>query len=189
MKSFKQYILEMPVITKQSARYDDRDYPAPPMHIGSVGAYKIIHTPDEDFADTSSTGIFHIMHNKKRVGYIPYEHDGANTLHMQGPNLMRTHRGKKAKTKNLMPKIYGLISDKMKKKIQSDTLQSIGGASIWRRLAGMRKVTVKHYNPDELPKYRIKGRYIPDQHEKIVYDRTHGTDYALVLHPRRGKKK
>lgn len=177
----------MPVITRsQSARYDDKSHPAP-THIGRVGPYKVIHVPD-DMGDADS-GVFHIMHRDTRVGYIPYGVHSRDTIQMEGPNLMHTHRGAKAKVKNLMPKVYGLISDKTKKRIMSDTLQSKGGASIWRRLAGMRKVTVKHYNPDELPKYRITGRYIPDKHEKIVYDRTHGTDYALVLHPRRGKKK
>lgn len=188
MKSFAQYISEdMPAISRSQPKgYDDKAYAAP-THIGSVGPYKVIHILD-DILDGGS-GVFHIMHKEKRVGYIPYGVQSSDTIQMEGPNLMHKHRGTKAKVKNLMPKVYGLISDKMKKRIISDTLQSRGGASIWRRLAGMRKVTVKHYNPDELPKYRIKGRYIPDQHEKIVYNRTHGTDYALVLHPRRGKKK
>lgn len=186
MKSFKQYILEMPIIIRGHSRYDDKSYPGP-KHIGRVGSYSVTHVPDADMDDT--TGIFHIIHNNKRVGYIPYESDGVDTLHFQGPSLMNSHRGKKAKTNNLMPKVYGLIADKMKKKVQSDNYQTRGGASIWRRLAYMRKVTVRHFNRDEPSQTRIKGRYIPDQHEKIVYDRTHGADYALVLHPRRGKKK
>jgi len=158
MKSFKQYLLEAPEMIQTSRRYADylsKVVPSVPGKlIGKIGSYSLIR-PHEDhplYPDEDET-VYHLVHKKQIVGIFPVSHPRARRVTINSPSIHKTHAGEKARVKNLVPKVYGTLADKLGVTIESGEQQTRGSRSVWRRLAGIRpvhmdydgKVTV--YNP------------------------------------------
>jgi len=195
MKSFKQYITETPILDATSrgvSKYLTKQPPpmVPGKLIGRVGSYSLIRPHDiEDILQRYShrvDDIYHIVHKKKIVGELPVSvSQFGMTVH--NPMIHYEHAGKKAKVRNLVPKLYGLLADKTNRRIYSGLTQSLGGASVWERLAFMRPVTLHN---------DLKGTrtlYDPKVHKRIAYGRrgadSHGVDFTLSISPIRPKRK
>lgn len=115
--------------------------PEEPMkHIGTIGPYKIIHH-SQDHPEFHG-GIVSVVHKGKQVGEFPLMRNGKYYV-PRVPVLATAHRhrSKKALVKNLAPKVYAMIADKIGP-IESETHHTSSGRSLWRRLAKIRPVTV-----------------------------------------------
>ena len=121
--------------------------------MGRIGRYEIHHHQDDD---TSSSTAF-ITHGGRTIGNIPLGHMGKNIVTPEGPSIHPAHRGGKAKVKNLMPKVYAMIADKLGKTVESDLTQTKGSASVWARLAKMRKIKIAHKGTMKLINHPVAG--------------------------------
>jgi len=147
MKRFLQYLAEdMP--HQEEGRVGLRSSPsrnAPEsksVHLGNIGPYSIHQHPFDNGETGDNEGIISIRHKGKHIGEMTIARsDDSPHLTVDWPNIHPSHRGKKAKVKNLVPKVYSLLADKLGT-IDSSGVQTAGGRSIWRRLAGMRKVKI-----------------------------------------------
>ena len=150
MKTFIQYITEEPTINNQttSKRYI---HTQGPRLLGKIGRYEIYHHQDERDSSTAF-----ITHNGKTIGNVPLGHYGKKVV-PEGPSIHPAHRGGKAKVKNLMPKVYAMIADKLGKTIESDNIQTKGSASVWARLAKMRKLKIAHRRGLSLINHPVAG--------------------------------
>lgn len=186
MKSFSQFVhcrlIEEPDIGYlESKRYITRNTP-PPKSLGKIGPYHLVHVP-EDSNGRKEYGIVHVFHKKTHVGYLPFEKFRRGQIQINGPSIKQGHRGTKARVRDLMPKVYMRIADRLNVSILSDVVQSPGGASVWKRLAATRPLQVRGH---PLANPRIRGTYNPIKHERHVYGKK-GSNYQLLLHPK-GKK-
>jgi hypothetical protein len=150
MKSFSQYITEEPIIDDHvvSKRYVHAEGPT---LLGKIGRYDIHHFQH----DRESSTVF-ITHNGKTIGNVPLGHYKTKVV-PEGPSINPTHRGKKAKVKNLMPKVYTMIADKLRKTIESDSTQTKGSASVWARIAKMRKLKIAHRRGLNIVNHPVAG--------------------------------
>lgn len=169
--------------------------PEEPMkHIGTIGPYKIIHH-SEDHPEFDG-GVVSVVHKGKQVGEFPLIRNGKYYV-PRIPVIAGAHRSKKALVKNLAPKVYAMIADKIGP-IESETHHTSGGRSIWRRLAKMRPVTVGNetglqgsnivhvYTHPSHPNLRMSGddfETYRDDHETI-----HDPDMSTFVNLRGIKK-
>lgn len=173
MKSFKQYLLEAPEMAPYSGRpeYLSRLVPSVPGKvIGRVGSYSVIRPHEEHplYPDMFDD-VYHLVHKKKIVGIFPVQRlllGRRATIY--NPMIHKTHAGKNAKVKNLVPRVYGTLADKLKLTIKSGEEQTRGSRSVWRRLAGIRPVHMNYdgkvtvYNPATDEKRAYSRRSNPD---------------------------
>ena len=157
MKSFKQYLLEAPEMALHSGRPDylSRLVPSVPGKlIGKIGSYSLIRPHEEHplYPDAFEK-VYHLVHKKQIVGIFPVQRLLGGRATIFNPVIHKTHAGKNAKVKDLVPKVYGTLADKLKLTIESGDEQTRGSRSVWRRLAGIRPVHMNYdgkvtvYNP------------------------------------------
>jgi hypothetical protein len=188
MKRFLQYLAEdMPHQVESRVGLRSSPSRTPPesksIHLGNIGPYSIHQHP----YDTGETGekegmMISIRHKGKHIGEMTVARsDDSPHLTVDWPNLHRSHRGKRAKVKNLVPKVYGLLADKLGT-IDSSGVQTAGGRSIWRRLAGMRKVKIAR------PAYigNTVGAFSHPKHEGLMMSPSHFSEYEDLHNWREG---
>ena len=179
MRSFKEYLLEAPEMIQSSRRPDylSKLVPSVPGKlIGKIGSYSLIR-PHEDhplYSDMDGD-VYHLVHKKQIVGIFPVNELLGRRATIYNPAIHKTHAGKNAKVKNLVPKVYGTLADKLKLTIESGDQQTRGSRSVWRRLAQIRPV---HMDYD-----REVTVYNPAKDERRAYSRrsdphTGGYTYA-----------
>lgn len=161
MKSFKQYLLEAPQMYNTGGRpeYLPRLVPSVPGKlIGNIGSYSLILPHEEHPLYPDPDGyenVYHLVHKKQIVGIFPVSHidPGGRRANIYNPMIHKTHAGKNAKVKNLVPKVYATLADKLRLTIESGDSQTRGSRSVWRRLAKIRPVHMDYdgkvtiYNP------------------------------------------
>lgn len=195
MISFKQYLLEAPEMIQSSRRPDYllKLVPSVPGKlIGKIGSYSLIQ-PHEDhplYYPNMDQVIYHLVHKKQIVGIFPVNEFLGRRATIHNPGIHKTHAGKNAKVKNLVPKVYGTLADKLKLTIESGDQQTRGSRSVWRRLAQIRPV---HMNYD-----REVTVYNPEEHERRAYSRrpdlstggyTHAEMTRFELRPKKLKRR
>lgn len=195
MKSFKQYLSEEPIQVsgwpRGRSKYLVGQKPMLPSKlIGRIGPYSLVLPHDQDVAGEdlhfSADRTYHIVHGKKIVGELPTENYGRSRISVRSPIVHADHAGKLARVKDLIPKMYGLLADKTNKTIESGEVQSKGGRSVWRRLAGIRPVMMDNPNTGTIELYD------PKKHEKMAYGveaSRSGYSITLSVSPRRPKRK
>jgi len=195
MRSFKQYLSEEPIQISGWARGRSRYLVGqkpmlPSKLIGRIGPYSLVLPHDQDVTgedlNFSADRTYHIVHGKRIVGELPTENYGRSHITVRSPIVHADHAGKRARVKDLIPKMYGLLADKTNKIIQSGEEQSKGGRSVWRRLAGMRPVMMDNARTGTVELYD------PKKHEKMAYQAGgEGSGYSITLSvsPRRPKRK
>ena len=172
MKSFKQYLLEAPEMAPYSGRpeYLSRLVPSVPGNvIGKIGSYSLIRPHEEHplYPDMDDD-VYHLVHKKQIVGIFPVQRLLGRRATIYNPVIHKTHAGKNAKVKNLVPKVYGTLADKLKLTIKSGDEQTRGSRSVWRRLAGIRPVHMEYdgkvtvYNPARDERRAYSRRSNPD---------------------------
>jgi hypothetical protein len=191
MKTFKQYLLEMPVERPWAAsrRYEHSTKPnADPNtkykgQLGNIGPYEVHHIQDELGSDTVT-----VLHGGKQIGVFPLvdggRHNGKKVVSVDKPNIHPSHRGEKAKVSELAANVYGMIADRFGGVISGPT-QTKGSRSLWGGLAKMRQVSAVDTSRRKT-KIAPIDNYDPKKHDSIVYDDKHGEDIRLVV---MGKKK
>jgi hypothetical protein len=157
--------------------------------IGKIGPYQLIH-PNRQHRAYPKFGqrwLYHLVHDKKIVGIFPIN-DYKGGVEIFNPVIHKTHAGKRAQVENLVPKVYGLIADKLNRNIFSGESQTRGSRSVWRRLAGIRPVLMNYDGKVE--------PYVPEQHERRAYSSRSGPDgyprdelTSFILPPKRKKPK
>jgi hypothetical protein len=195
MKSFKQYLLEDPIMhTGGGGRIDylSKLYPSTSGKlIGKIGSYQLINPNREHraYPKLGQRWLYHLVHDKKIVGIFPID-DWKGGVEIFNPVIHKTHAGKRAQVENLVPKVYGLIADKLNRKIFSGEDQTRGSRSVWRRLAGIRPVLMDYDGKVE--------PYVPEKHERRAYswrETPHGyshnelTRFILPPKPKKPKRK
>jgi len=106
--------------------------------LGNIGPYEVHHHEDDELAGE----IVSVRHGGKQVGQFDIRRSGRNSpIRIDFPTMTAAHRGKKALVKNLVPKVYAMIADKIGT-VESGEQQTKGGRSIWARLAKMRSVKI-----------------------------------------------
>ena len=183
MKRFLEYISEdFPQFEQQlmGGSISTHTPEEPIKHLGNIGPYKIVHH-SHDHRDFTG-GIVSVLHKGKQVGEFPLVEKG-KYLNVYSPMLLRTHRGKKALAKNLAPKVYGMIADKIGS-IESETKHTIGGRSLWRKVAKLRPVevanetgilapnTVHVYTHPDHPNLQMSGDHFDTylDHHQTIHD-------------------
>jgi len=104
--------------------------------------------------------------------------------------MTAAHRGKKALVKNLVPKVYAMIADKIGT-VESGEQQTKGGRSIWTRLAKLRPVrigissklggsqTAEYFSHPEHPNLRLNVKQHGD-YEGIYLEIEDGGGWSTV---------
>ena len=191
MKTFKQYLSEMPVERPWAAsrRYVHSTKPnADPntkhiAHLGNIGSYEVHHIQDNMGADTVT-----VHHEGKQIGVFPLvdggRRNGRSIVAVDTPNIHPSHRGGNAKVSGLGAKVYGMIADRFGGVISGPT-QSAGSRSLWATLAKMRQVSAVDTSQRK-NKIATIDKYNPDKHDSIVYNDKFGENIRLVV---MGKKK
>ena len=137
MKRFSEFLLEFPMVEPSSRHrghtFTSRIPDGPSTKLGNVGPYEVHHHHEIDQVS--------VQHKGKQVGVMDISRVGRGRISINMPEMHRKHSGKNALVRNLVPKIYSMIADKVAP-IESGTHQTDGGRSIWRRTAKMRTVTV-----------------------------------------------
>lgn len=179
MLSFKQYLLEAPEMIQSSRRPDylSKLVPSVPGKlIGKIGSYSLIR-PHEDhplyYPSDMYEDIYHLVHKKQIVGIFPVNEFLGRRANIYNPAIHKTHAGKNAKVKNLVPKVYGTLADKLKLTIESGDQHTRGSRSVWRRLARIRPVHMDYDGEVTV--------YNPVKHERLAYSRRsdpHGYTHA-----------
>ena len=158
--------------------------------IGRIGPYSLVLPHNQNVAGEDlnfpADRTYHIVHGKKIVGELPTEKYGRSHISVNSPIVHADHAGKRARVKDLIPKMYGLLADKTNKKIESGGEQSKGGRSVWRRLAGIRPVMMDNSRTGTIELYD------PKKHERMAYQvGGEGSGYSITLSisPKRPKRK
>ena len=138
MKSFKQFLKEDFPMMEPSSRHRGHTFTAripdgPSTKLGRIGPYEVHHHHEIDQVS--------VQHKGKQVGVMDIANIGKGRISIVMPEMHRKHSGKNALVRNLVPKVYSMIADKIAP-VESGTVQTPGGRSIWRRTAKMRTVTV-----------------------------------------------
>ena len=148
-KSFKQYLLEVPMVFSANKGVKPWSTPEEALGLkpgsmekkllGKIGSYEVHHYTDP------YNEIVGVSHKGKHIGEFPIEEDGYidGHININQPTVHPSHRGKNAKTRNLVPKVYSMIAKHIAP-IASGDQQSLGGRSIWKRLAKMHDVRISH---------------------------------------------
>ena len=144
MLRFKQYLLaeDMPEYQDGGGAREHTVSPKIPRSkstkLGNIGPYEVHHHEDDDLAGE----IVSVRHGGKQVGQFDIRRDGRKLpIRIDFPTMTAAHRGKKALVKNLVPKVYAMIADKIGT-VESGEQQTKGGRSIWTRLSKMRPVKI-----------------------------------------------
>lgn len=160
---------DMPYMTDTGSRRPGFDYksePEIPTELGKIGSYRVFHHKNHEEAGTEAVSI---VHRNKQVGVIPIERYSGR-ISPSYPMVAAAHSSRRARVKNLMPKVYGLIADKLGT-IESGSEQTPGSRSVWARLARMREVRVK--GPDA--QKRVTRTYSHPEHPSLeMSDSRHG---------------
>ena len=172
MKSFKQYLLEAPEMALHGGRPDylSRLVPSVPGElIGKIGSYSLIRPHKEHplYPDAFDK-VYHLVHKEQIVGIFPVQRLLGGRATIFNPVIHKTHAGKNAKVKDLVPKVYGTLADKLKLTIESGDEQTRGSRSVWRRLAGIRPVHMEYDGKVTV--------YKPATDEKRAYSRRSNPD-------------
>lgn len=183
MKSFLQYLLEMPVMRNRESpkslqlTVDTKPPSIPSKLLGKIGPYQIHHHDDADEPAIS------VRHKGKQVGILPIVRVGKE-ITFDIPTMSRKHSGKRALVKDLVPKIYAMVADNIAPIVSSET-QSTGGRSVWARLSKMRQVTASaspyarsSISTPVSPNLPKIDNYSPEKHDKTVYATR---DYVLKV--------
>ena len=111
--------------------------------LGNIGPYEVHHHEYDDFRDDGySPEMVSVRHGGKQVGEFEINRGGRKSpIRIEFPTMAAAHRGKKALVKNLVPKVYAMIADKVGT-LESGEQQTKGGRSIWARLSKMRPVKI-----------------------------------------------
>jgi hypothetical protein len=115
-----------------------------------------------------------VHYKDKQIGVVPLAHagtfQGKRLVQSSNPSFDTAHRGKKAKVRNLVPKVYGMIADKVAA-LESGDYQTDGSKSVWKRLSKMRPIrirniggssSVSHHTHKEHPKLKMEGGTFKD---------------------------
>lgn len=172
MKSFIQYITEdMPVETDYSLRASGgRSHVSKTPRkskstlLGKVGPYEVHHHARDDWDDPTIS----IRHKGVQVGEMGLVRRGKH-VEVSEPMVVGSHRGKNALVKNLIPKVYSMIADKIAP-VQSGEMQTKRGRSVWRRLSALRPLKI--HSP-----YSIE-RFAHPKHPTLALHGVHFDDYA-----------
>lgn len=172
MKSFLQYITEdMPVETGYSLRASGgRSHVSKTPRqskstlLGKIGPYEVHHhARDDEDGPTIS-----IRHKGVQVGEMGLTRTGKH-VEVSEPMMVGAHRGKKALVKNLVPKVYSMIADKIAP-VQSGEIQTGRGRSVWRRLSSLRPLKI--HSP-----YSVE-RFTHPNHPTLALHDVHFDDYV-----------
>lgn len=146
MKTFKQFLAEDMPILQDYGRAPGYDYSKKiqvPRHIGRIGPYTVWHHEVHPESDSEAVSVHH---GNKQIGVVPFQrvgkYRGKETIQPDNPSFDREHRGKKAKVRNLVPKVYSLMADNIAQ-MESGDYQTHGSRSVWKRLSKMRPVNVR----------------------------------------------
>jgi hypothetical protein len=146
LKSFKQYLLaeDMPEYQDGGSVRGHTVSPKIPRSkstkLGNIGPYEVHHYKNATGYDDEMVSLHH---DGKQVGQFTFYRGGRNApIRIDFPTMAAAHRGKKALVKNLVPKVYGMIADKIGT-VESGEQQTKGGRSIWTRLSKMRPVRIR----------------------------------------------
>jgi len=172
MKSFLQYITEdMPVETDYSLRTSGgRSHVSKTPRkskstlLGKIGPYKVHHHARDDWDGPTIS----IRHKGVKVGEMGLKRTGKH-VEVSEPMLVGAHRGKNALVKNLVPKVYSMIADKIAP-IQSAEIQTNRGRSVWRRLSSLRPLNI--HSP-----YSVE-RFTHPNHPTLTLHVRHFDDYS-----------
>lgn len=132
-------------VGERRPRFDYSDKPNMPTMLGKIGPYKVMHHPHHREAESEAISI---IHRDKQVGVVPIDRYQGR-ISPSYPMVAPGHSSKRARVKNLVPKVYGLIADKLGT-VESGSEQTPGSRSVWARLARMRDVQIK--GPRSKPK-------------------------------------
>ena len=138
MKSFSQFLQEDFPMMEPSSRHAGNTFTTripdgPSTKLGRIGPYEVHHHHEIDQVS--------VQHKGKQVGVMDISNVGRGRISINMPEMHRKHSGKNALVRNLVPKVYSMIADKIAP-IESGTTQTPGGRSIWKRLAKMKPVTL-----------------------------------------------
>lgn len=137
MKRFSEFLLEFPMVEPSSRHrghtFTSRIPDGPSTKLGNVGPYEVHHHHEIDQVS--------VQHQGKQVGVMDISRVGRGRISINMPEMHRKHSGKNSLVRNLVPKVYSMIADKVAP-IESGTHQTGGGRDIWRRVAAMKRVTV-----------------------------------------------
>jgi len=173
MKTFKQFLAEdMPILQDygRAPGYDFSRKISSPRNIGKIGPYSVWHHEEHPEAGDAVS----VHYKDKQIGVVPLAwagtFQGKRLVQSVNPSFDRNHRGKKAKVKNLVPKVYAMIADKIGA-LESGDQQTHGSKSVWNRLSKMRPIRIRnigastsisHYTHTEHSKLKIEGEYFKD---------------------------
>jgi len=170
MKTFKQFLAEdMPILQDygRAPGYDFSRKVQLPRNIGKIGPYTVWHHED-NHPETNSEAVS-VHYKDRQIGVLPLvwagTFRGKRLVQASNPSFDRDHRSKKARVKNLVPKVYAMIADKVSA-IESGDQQTHGSKSVWNRLSKMRPIrirniggstSVSHHTHTEHSKLKIEG--------------------------------
>lgn len=132
-------------VGERRPRFDYSPKPNVPAILGKIGPYKVMHHPHHGEAESEAISI---IHRDKQVGVVPIERYKGR-ISPSYPMVAPGHSSKRARVKNLVPKVYAMIADKLGT-VESGSEQTPGSRSVWARLARMRDVQIK--GPKSKPK-------------------------------------
>jgi hypothetical protein len=174
MKTFKQFLAEDMPILQGGGRAPGYDYSRRiqvPRNIGKIGPYTVWHHEEHPEASEEAVSVHY---KDKQIGVVPLAHagtfQGKRLVQSSNPSFDTAHRGKKAKVRNLVPKVYGMIADKVAA-LESGDYQTDGSKSVWKRLSKMRPIrirnvggstSVSHHTHKEHPKLKMEGGTFKD---------------------------
>ena len=189
MKSFLQYITEdMPVETDLSLQtlggrssVSKTPRQSKSSLLGKIGPYEVHH-----HARSAKLGAsISIRHKGVQVGEMGLSRANPKYVEVVQPMVVGAHRGKNALVKNLVPKVYSMIADKIAP-VQSGEMQTSRGRSLWRRLSSLRPLkihspySVRRYTHPNHPTLALYGEHFND------YSEAHADGYGIML--RRAKR-
>lgn len=163
---------DMPYMTDTRSRRPGFDYksePEIPAQLGKIGSYRIFHHKNHEEAGSEAVSI---VHRNKQVGVIPIERYSGR-ISPSYPMVAAGHSSRRARVKNLIPKVYGLMADKLGT-MESGSEQTPGSRSVWARLAKMRDVRVK--GPDA--QKRVTRTYSHPEHPGMEMSRSRYDYYS-----------
>ena len=163
---------DMPFMTNTRSRRPGFDYksePEIPAQLGKIGSYRVFHHKNHEEAGSEAVSI---VHRNKQVGVIPIERYSGR-ISPSYPMVAAGHSSRRARVKNLIPKVYGLMADKLGT-MESGSEQTPGSRSVWARLAKMRDVRVK--GPDA--KARVTRTYSHPEHPGMEMSRNRYDYYS-----------
>ena len=176
MKTFKQFLAEdMPILQDygRAPGYDFSRKIYSPRNVGKLGPYTVWH--HEEHPETNSEAVS-VHYKDKQIGVVPLVYAGTfhgrRLVQASNPSFDRNHRSKKAKVKNLVPKVYGIIADKIAA-LESGDQHTHGSKSVWNRLSKMRPIRIRNIGGSTSISHHTHR-----EHSKLKLDGTDFTDYS-----------